>query len=273
MNNGAMIGRWGAVAIALMGCLSRVAGAQRTDIILGRVTDDGGRVVAGADVVLTRAYDLMVFNATTGAAGDYRVVIPNGRQDYLLFVSTPGFKPFQKRVRLAPGDSVIHGDAMLAPAPPQKLNVVRSQAAPNRPPRRDYSMNGGPGGDEMNKGGVTAGLTPDQMGDLNAIAQLMPGMAGGTMFGLPADGNGMLLDGLSFQGGTLPRDASVRSSNCKSRPARATSSTSRSCEPTSGCSPAKSTWRMPRRTPRRRPSTTSWRRRHRQVRPGCVRRW
>ncbi|HEY5218755.1 MAG TPA: carboxypeptidase-like regulatory domain-containing protein, partial [Gemmatimonadaceae bacterium] len=194
----------------LLFLLPGLALAQHTDVIRGRVTDDSGRVVAGADVVLTRAYDLQVFDTTTDAAGGYRVVIPNGRQDYLLFVSKPGFKPLQRRVRLALGDSVIHGDAVLARALAQQLQAVRTRAAPNRPPRRDYSMNGGTGSDEMNNGGVTAGLTPDQMGDLSAIAQLMPGMAGGTMFGLPADGNGMLLDGLSFQGGTLPRDADVR---------------------------------------------------------------
>ena len=198
------------LALALLLLLPARALAQRTDIIRGRVTDDSGRAVSGADVVATRAYDLQTFDTTTDAAGRYQLTITPGRQDYLLFVSKPGFKPFEKRVQPAPGDSVIHGDVVLQPAPPQELRAVRTQAAPARPPRRNFSMNGGPGGDEMNEGGVTAGLNPDQMGDLNAISQLMPGAASGTMFGLPADGNGMLLDGLAFQGGTLPRDASVR---------------------------------------------------------------
>lgn len=204
-----MLRRVPALALSLLLLAPGCAVGQRTDVIRGRVADGSGRAVSGADVVATRAYDLQTFDTTTDAAGRYQLTITHGRQDYLLFVSKPGFKPFQKRVRPVSGDSIIQGDAMLVPAPPPQLNAMRSQAVPNRPPRRDYSMNGGPGSDQMNNGGVRAGLTPDQMGDLNAIAQLMPGMASGTMFGLPADGNGTLLDGLSFQGGTLPRDASV----------------------------------------------------------------
>ncbi len=204
---GARIILWTAALVVMRG--ARLA-AQQADVVRGRVTDDSGHAVSGADVVLTRAYDLQTFDTTTDADGRYRMTIANGRQDYLLFVSKPGFKPYQKRIRLIPGDSAIHGDAVLAPAPPQQLQTVQSRAAPVAPHRTPGFGAPLPGADAMYGGGVTANLTPDQMGDLNAIAQLMPGAAGGTMFGLPAGANGVLLDGLTFQGGALPRDADVR---------------------------------------------------------------
>jgi Carboxypeptidase regulatory-like domain len=203
-------GRLAAAALLALGlCLPRAARAQRTDVIRGRVTDDSGRVAAGADVVATRAYDLQNFTTTTDSAGRFQLVIANGRQDYLLFVSKAGFRPYQKRVQPAPGDSVITADVVLHPAPPQQLRAVQSRAASTKPSRVENAMQSPPGADAIMRGGVTASFTPDQMGDLSAMGDLMPGMINGSMFGLGAGQNGTLLDGMSFQGGALPRDADV----------------------------------------------------------------
>ncbi|MDE3127616.1 MAG: carboxypeptidase regulatory-like domain-containing protein, partial [Gemmatimonadota bacterium] len=197
-------------AALLLLAIPAAARAQRTDVIRGRVTDDSARPLGGADVVATRAYDLQTFTATTDGAGRYRLVIADGRQDYLLFVSKPGFKPFNKRVQPPPGDTVITADVVLHPAPPQQLKAVQSRAASTKPSRVVNPMQSPPGADAIQRGGVTAAFTPDQMGSLTAMGDLMPGMIDGSMFGLGAGQNGTLLDGMSFQGGALPRDADVR---------------------------------------------------------------
>lgn len=192
--------------------------AQGPTVIYGHVQDSGGNPLRGADVGATRISDLKIFSATTDSAGHYRLSIPSGGREFLVFIRTLGFAPYQQHLAFARGDTAAQVNAVLAPNAPQQLATVQSRAKPNPPARTPNNMVPPPGTDGLPTWtGVTAGLSPDQMGDLNALLNLVPGMNGGSLYGLSPNQNGALLEGLSFGGGKLPRGADLGTTVAKSQ--------------------------------------------------------
>lgn len=184
----------------------------RHEIIRGRVTGDSARAVRGADVIATRTSDRIAKVATTGVDGRYAIDWPDGSGDYALSVSAPGFQTASIHLVRAGADSVLVADVRLAPIP--RLNAVVSSATRPVPDRDPASY--GAGGSESSTFPVNAArrLPPDQAGDLNAIAAMLPGVSavngGISVAGLPANQNSVTLNGLAFAGADVPRDASTR---------------------------------------------------------------
>jgi hypothetical protein len=189
-----------------------VAAAQaKHHVIRGRVTTDSGVVIAGADVIVTIAPTAETIASKSDSSGGYAVAVTNPTGEYLLYVGALGRRPFRQRVNITAVDSTAVIDVRLAAAVTQVAGV-RVQARKVRP-TPSLSGDRGFGTDATDKtyDGVTNALSPDQQGDLAAMASFVPGLAltsgGVSAFGLGAESNSTTLNGLAFGAGDLPRDA------------------------------------------------------------------
>src|SRR2546423_13971731 len=83
----------------LLSVVTLPAGAQVADTLRGRVPTDSGAVIAGAEVVATRAPDRAYKSALTDANGNYQIVFDTGTGDYLLHVSALGRETARFRLK------------------------------------------------------------------------------------------------------------------------------------------------------------------------------
>ena len=184
----------------------------QAETIRGRVTADSGRAVAGADVSVTRAPDRLILTARTDSLGHFTVRFDQGTGDYLVGITALGYKQFRRRLTRAGNDTTLLIDAVLIP---QALDVAPVVASAQRQrPAREGGMTTDAAANERISDGVVGALGPDQAGDLAAIAATIPGILptanGASALGLPADQNSTLMNGMNFSGGSVPRDAKVR---------------------------------------------------------------
>jgi len=101
-----------ALSILLSG--SVLFAQSSTGTILGRVVDQSGAAIAGADVRIINQVNQSVRTFTTPQAGTF--VFPSvDPGDYTVAVKMAGFKQFEKKdLHLAPSDSIALGDLVLA---------------------------------------------------------------------------------------------------------------------------------------------------------------
>ena len=185
----------------------------RADVIRGQVKTDSGRVVAAADVIVTMAPNREIFRATSDSAGRYQLRIEKGTGDYLVYIGAPGRRPFRKRVTRSGSDSIFVVDASLAPAV-TTVAAVRTTAQRTPPPRGDDTQSQ-IGALSTQFSGVGGALSPDQMGDLLSTAALIPGVTltpdgGVSVLGIDPGQNRITLNGMSFDGTSVPRDLRVQ---------------------------------------------------------------
>jgi len=187
------------------------------DVIRGRVTTDSGKVVPGADIAVTMAPDRVSQFGKSDSAGRYEVVFERGTGDYLVHVSALGREAFRKRVTRTGSDSVFAVDASLKSSV-QQLAPVAVQAARTRVAREIGNSLPNPvgGKEEVAGNGVYATVSPDQRGNLDALASVVPGISavsggGVSVLGLAPSQNGSTLNGLAFDGGSVPRGARTQS--------------------------------------------------------------
>ena len=183
---------------------------QNPEFIRGRIVGDSARPVHAADVYVTRAPDRLTQVAHTDSLGRFSIRFDHGTGDYLVNVRAIGYKPLRKRFTRTGADSVIVADITLQTEAVALAPVVAT--ASRLRPSREGGMRTQEGSDEKIAGsGVPAGLSPDQAGDINAIAANIPGITltpnGASALGLGADQNSVTMNGLNFGGGTVPRDA------------------------------------------------------------------
>jgi hypothetical protein len=183
----------------------------RPEIIRGRVTTDSGRVIAGAEIVATMAPNREIFRTSSDSGGRYQIDVAAGTGDYLVYIAAPGRRALRKRItRTGTGtDATFVVDAKLA-LDVAVIAAVRTTAQRTRPPRGDASPES-VGGLTSPYGTVAGALSPDQIGDLNAMAATIPGVTitpdgGISVFGVDPSQNKMTLDGLALDVSSLPRE-------------------------------------------------------------------
>jgi hypothetical protein len=190
------------------------ASAQtRPEVIRGRVTTDSGAAIAGADIIVTMAPNREIFRAASDAGGAYRVSIANGTGDYLVYIAAPGRRALRKRVTRT-GDAAEYVVNAQLPKEVAVVAAVRTTAR-RTPPSRDDDAPETVGGLTAQYGSVAGALSPDQMGDLAAMATTVPGVAttpdgGVSALGVDPSQNRTTLDGLSFDAASLPRELPLR---------------------------------------------------------------
>jgi hypothetical protein len=202
-----------ALCLWIVVTLPRIATAQvRPEVLRGRVTADSGTPLAGVTVSATMAPDRAVQQTATDSAGRFAIRLVNGTGDYLVHASAIGFRPFRTRVTRAPTDTAFNLDIRLQRIV-ARLTAVSVRERRERPQRSaDPAMN--VGAVQQQREGVYAALTPDQEGNLAAIANAIPGATsrpeGLSVLGLGGDQSNTTLNGMAFGGAALPRDAQTR---------------------------------------------------------------
>ncbi|MCA0374423.1 MAG: carboxypeptidase regulatory-like domain-containing protein [Gemmatimonadetes bacterium] len=202
-----------ALATVVFGSAATLHAQPVTDVLRGTVKGDSGRVLAGANVIVTRSTDRAVTQATTDSAGRWRMEIADGSGDYLVFVTASGHQNARRRVQRQAEEREFVVDFTLTPVAPQVLRAVQVQAAaPPRVPRGAPPL----GTEETAASekwieGVAATLSPAQRGDIGALAGTVAGLTSGpggsSLLGADASSNLATLNGAAIPGVTLPRAA------------------------------------------------------------------
>jgi len=203
---------WWCVGVAFM-TIPMVAHAQNAQVLTGRVFGDSTKPLAGAVVSVTMAPTRTLKQDTTAADGRWRIRFGAPTGDYLVHIAFPGRNAFRKRVTAPPTDSLVVVDATLA-LTVQQLAAVSVQAARPKPEREGDAMLPDGVSSEQVTSGVNGAVTADMAGDLAAMAGTIPGLAltpvgGVSAFGLDASQSSTTLNGLSFPGASLPRNANT----------------------------------------------------------------
>ena len=190
--------------------------AQDVDVIRGRVTGTDSAIVAGARVTVTSIAGNVRRATQTDKNGRFTMTFPGGEGDYMVTIAAIGYVARTFEVKRTADQDVLVADARLSRIV-QELDPVEITAAAkvnrnDNPP--DISGTDRPI--------VSSALPPELQGDIAAMAASLPGVmlipgAGGeadafSVLGLSPDQNNTTLNGMPFNGSSLPRDASISSS-------------------------------------------------------------
>lgn len=195
--------RWMVLAL-LMLLLSVPAAAQggATDILRGRVTDESGAPVAGAQVEAWSAGSGIRRAATTDAEGRYTLVYPDGEGRYRVRVSRLGSAPVEMMVGRRGSEEVLIQDFRL------QIQAVRLQGLIARGSRPAPTTRVDAGSQSRGVSGDLAAKLPLDATDPATLAGLVPGvvvrgdsLGGGGNFsvlGQRTSQNQVTLDGATF---------------------------------------------------------------------------
>ena len=205
-----------ALVAALLACVAAPVAHAQSDIIRGRVTGPDSLPIENVTVTATSISGGVNRTARTGKDGRYTITFPGGDGDYMMSFAALGFEMRRFEVKRVADEDFLLADARLRRVN-AVLDVVEVQGERQRPRRNDVAPDAS--GTERT---ITASEVPaNLMGDLAAMAATLPGVtpttnedgsAGYSVYGLGADQNSTTLNGMSFGGGQLPRDAAISSS-------------------------------------------------------------
>lgn len=191
--------------------------AQQADVIRGRVIGPDSVPIEGAQVTATSLSGNVSRSTRTSRDGRFTVTFPNGEGDYIVSFAALGFAVKRFEVKRTADEEILLADAKLSRA------AVNLEAMKVTAPREKVARNDAPPDISGTERPVTnAALPPADLGDLAAMAATLPGVQlvpgqngdpnGFSVLGLGADQNNMTLNGMSFGGSNLPRDAAVSTS-------------------------------------------------------------
>ncbi|MFL5580899.1 MAG: carboxypeptidase regulatory-like domain-containing protein [Gemmatimonadaceae bacterium] len=203
---------------ATLAVAARPAAAQSADVIRGRVVGPDSVPVEAAQVTVTSITGNVSRSARTDRNGRFTVTFPGGDGDYMVSFAAMGFAARRFEIKRVADEEILVADARLQRVA-AVLDAVQVRAPRERVSRADAAQPD-VGGTEQP---VTSnGLPAADLGDLAAMAATLPGVQlvpgengdpnGFSVLGLGADQNQTTLNGLSFGGANLPRDAAVSSS-------------------------------------------------------------
>jgi hypothetical protein len=205
------------VAIATATLSARDLAAQ-TDIVRGKVIGPDSLPVGGVLVAVTSISGNVSRQSRTDRNGNFSITFPNGDGDYMVSFSAMGFSAKRFEVKRTADQEVLLADAKLSRSAVQ-LDAMKVQQDRNKPNRNDALATDISGSERGLNGGV---FSPDQLGDLNAMAGSLPGFTyippsgsdpgGFSVFGLDPSQNLTTLNGLPSSSNSLPRDAATSSS-------------------------------------------------------------
>ncbi|HVT39108.1 MAG TPA: carboxypeptidase-like regulatory domain-containing protein [Gemmatimonadaceae bacterium] len=192
----------------------RSTAAQRSnvDVIRGRLVAADSAPVAGAIVTVSSYITQAVRQVRTDDRGRFSLVFQNGGGDYILSVIAIGIAPSEVRVRREGDEDVLLVNLV--------LNRIRMLDAVTVTERQRPAAERVP--TEVGAAGGTLGgtvLSPEQQGNLNALAAALAGFAvvtsadgtitGFSALGLDASQNTVTLNGMQVGSTSMPRDAQL----------------------------------------------------------------
>ncbi len=200
-----------AAAFASAAAAPRLAHAQ-SDVIRGRVTGPDSAAIENVVVTAASISGNVTRTARTDRNGRFTLTFPGGDGDYMVSYAALGFAAKQFEVKRAADEDILVADARLGRIG-TILDPVKVTAERQKVQRNDVQADVSGTEKALNNSAVPANL----MGDLAAMAASLPGVQsdgsdGYSVLGLGSDQNNATLNGMSFGGSSLPRDASVSSS-------------------------------------------------------------
>jgi len=193
-----------------------LAVAAQTDVIRGRVTGVDGEPLVDVRVTATSIPGNVTRTAQTNGQGRYQIVFPGGTGDYIMGFAVFGYNFRQFQIKRLADEELLIADARLAPVQLDSLLVVAPQQ------QRINRNSQVPDVSGTEQAIQAAGLPPELMGDIAAMAASLPGVLllpgldgeadGFSVLGLGADENSVTLNGMSIGADGLPRDAAVTTS-------------------------------------------------------------
>jgi hypothetical protein len=188
-------------------------------VLAGHITGPRGPVFGATITVLPAGAPAGTFGQTarTDAEGRWLVAVQDGTGEYVVRVRAIGMTPTETTAKRGEPRRPIIVDVRME-AVVLALDAVRVVADKRtRPPRQDVAPDR-VGSDRVTDGFAGAVAVGDQ-GNLAAMAASVPGVTlvpdanggvpGFSVLGLSPDQNRVTLNGLSFGGGEIPRDALV----------------------------------------------------------------
>jgi hypothetical protein len=195
----------------------RIARAQDSpsihrDVLRGIVTSDSVHGLPNVDVIISMAPDRSFLRTLTDSAGRYEITFEHGTGDYLVHVSAAGMQTVRKRVTRTGSDSLFTVNVVLPRAGVEQLSAVRITARrPTHSRNGDYGDAPGTGAMERVVDGVNGAVSPGMAGDIAALAATTPSLLitpnGVSAGGVPSVQNSTTLNGMTFPGAVIPRDA------------------------------------------------------------------
>lgn len=195
--------------------LSALAGARlsaQAEVIRGRVTTAAENLpIYGAVVTATSISGNVSRSARTNTSGGYTIVFPGGDGDYWITAAAIGYSQRRFELKRIADEAVLIADVRLNPLTLDTINITADRR--RRPSRfngeRDVSGTDRPVNPNL--------VSPDQAGDLAAMAASQPGVSlipgtngdpsGFSVLGLSTDQNLTTLNGMASGASDLPRDA------------------------------------------------------------------
>jgi hypothetical protein len=148
----------------------------------------------------------------TDDGGKFSLTVVDGSGEYVLYLGMIGHTPVRRRLTRVGGDTVFQVDETLRTIP-TRLAAVQVRTSRPRPPRAFSFDNPSHGGDAADKtvDGMNGSLAPELLGDIAAMASLVPGLTpratgGYSAFALTPADNKATLNGLTFDASAIPRD-------------------------------------------------------------------
>lgn len=194
-------------------CLAPLAARAQSDadVVRGRVSDDSGKVVSAATVIITRGPDRLVLQTVTDSSGRYSLRFEPGTGDYLVNVAAAGYRTARRRVQRVSSEHELVADFVLA----HDFSVLATvKVTADKPVKATNSVGAGsvdPGASERWSDGVGGQLSPTSAGNINALVGTLPGItitaAGPSMLGAANSSNLTTLNGMAMPGASLPRAA------------------------------------------------------------------
>lgn len=197
---------------------SPVAGrglAAQTDVIRGRVTNADGAPLPGVRVTATSIPGNVTRETRTNGNGSFQIAFPGAVGDYMMGYALVGYTFRQFEIKRTVDQDVLVADARLAAVQLDTVSIV----APVQQRIGRNSSTPDVSGTERNA--TPAALPADLQGNIAALAASLPGVTlvpgldgaadGFSVLGLGADQNSITLNGVTYNGQGLPRDASVGS--------------------------------------------------------------
>ena len=191
--------------------------AQQADVVRGRVIGPDSAAVEGAKVTVTSLDGNVSRSTRTDKSGRFTVTFPNGEGDYIVSFAALGFAAKHFEIKRTADEEILIADAKLTRAA-VNLEAMKVTAPREKVGRNDVQ----PDISGTERPVTSSALPPADLGDLAAMAATLPGVQlvpgqngdpnGFSVLGLGADQNNTTLNGMSFGGSNLPRDAGVSTS-------------------------------------------------------------
>lgn len=206
---------WG----ALVPASSRAQGAHV--MIRGRVTDAARRPVRGATITATSIAPRETATGVTDATGEYLVHFAHGGDQYTLVVTAASHTPVHRALRRR-GEHIIVADVQLGVTAHTLPRIDVRARRRRKPPLVEAAVQDVGALQESTDFGTARMVLPGDRGDLAATVASLPGVtlvpsstessdatSGFSVLGLAPGQNAVMLNGLHFGGGAIPRSAPV----------------------------------------------------------------